>query len=588
MDLSASMIVDIKTPPKITAFKTRHPSVWVPDSRSTACFLCKQEFYLLRRKHHCRICNRIFCHECSDNYDTPISYLSKPNENVKMCNNCYSNQMEAKSVESIIIALAAMPLTMVEKWKCRLISNKWNTAWKHFSEIRHIQYKIPYKGYNKLERLWLGAHRNEFFKHNRLSIVDAIVTKNKPKKRTSKIKTPCKYLMCSSQCVEKYTDADVLEMITQGIQPKQYKKWMIPWIVMQGNVSVSIEGMMECKILNNYKLRDYTLQNLPHAKRIKFNKMCKLFATINKIIQYKDIETRKKIKKKLFEDNIVVEYPYSKELILDLMIENITDIDSNSKPVIIPFLMSDNTVRNILIKSEDVRNDRLAQVTLMWISKLSGIPVSTYKVIPTGPSSGWIELLENCTTLYDIKYNRETTIMNYIMDHNQHKTAFEIKKKFIRSVAVSCVLSYILGLGDRHLENILVSQSGELLHIDFGFLFGDDPHGFTPTEMRITRQTLNAIGGLQSNSFRYFSEQCEEIYSKVRKAAPLWYALFRHRGEEQAHKWVATRLIPGEFDSETKIVDIVHRNTSTSLIQQILDTTRMVKKSLSSKLRGKH
>jgi len=48
-----------------------------------------------------------------------------------------------------------------------------------------------------------------------------------------------------------------------------------------------------------------------------------------------------------------------------------------------------------------------------------------------------------------------------------------IKNKFIRNYATLSVASYILGVGDRHLENFLVStNTGEVIPIDFGYSFG--------------------------------------------------------------------------------------------------------------------
>ena len=42
----------------------------------------------------------------------------------------------------------------------------------------------------------------------------------------------------------------------------------------------------------------------------------------------------------------------------------------------------------------------------------------------------------------------------------------------MRSVATSSMIGYILGLGDRHLSNILIDcETAELVHIDFGIAF---------------------------------------------------------------------------------------------------------------------
>jgi ataxia telangiectasia mutated family protein len=44
--------------------------------------------------------------------------------------------------------------------------------------------------------------------------------------------------------------------------------------------------------------------------------------------------------------------------------------------------------------------------------------------------------------------------------------------KYTRSVAVNSIVGHFLGIGDRHLSNILIHQkSGEVVHIDFGFVF---------------------------------------------------------------------------------------------------------------------
>lgn len=48
-------------------------------------------------------------------------------------------------------------------------------------------------------------------------------------------------------------------------------------------------------------------------------------------------------------------------------------------------------------------------------------------------------------------------------------TSIELKYDLIYSVATSSMIGYILGLGDRHIHNILIDQStAEVIHIDLG------------------------------------------------------------------------------------------------------------------------
>jgi len=44
--------------------------------------------------------------------------------------------------------------------------------------------------------------------------------------------------------------------------------------------------------------------------------------------------------------------------------------------------------------------------------------------------------------------------------------------RYIRTAAVMSIMGFILGLGDRHGENInLDSSSGDIVHVDFNCLF---------------------------------------------------------------------------------------------------------------------
>lgn len=117
------------------------------------------------------------------------------------------------------------------------------------------------------------------------------------------------------------------------------------------------------------------------------------------------------------------------------------------------------------------------------------------------------------------------TIQNFLKKFNPDpREPYEISAKamdtFVKSTAASCVVTYILGIGDRHLDNIMVTKQGQLFHIDFGFIFGQDPKPLPPP-FRFTREMADGMGGESSEMYAKFKGYCCQAYNWLRKSANL-------------------------------------------------------------------
>ncbi|KAG0341867.1 Serine/threonine-protein kinase smg1 [Podila horticola] len=89
---------------------------------------------------------------------------------------------------------------------------------------------------------------------------------------------------------------------------------------------------------------------------------------------------------------------------------------------------------------------------------------------------------------------------------------------FARSTAVMSMIGYVIGLGDRHLDNILIDfTTGDLVHIDYNVCFEKGKRLRVPevVPFRLTRNILTSFGvtGVEGN----FRVGCEQTMKVMRK-----------------------------------------------------------------------
>ena len=81
-----------------------------------------------------------------------------------------------------------------------------------------------------------------------------------------------------------------------------------------------------------------------------------------------------------------------------------------------------------------------------------------------------------------------------------HDAFLEMRAKYGASIAASSICGYVAGVGDRHLQNILLDvQSGSAVHIDFGYAFGTATAVLPIPELVPFRVTDGLLDGLSPN-----------------------------------------------------------------------------------------
>ncbi|XP_049301044.1 uncharacterized protein LOC125774823 isoform X2 [Anopheles funestus] len=97
--------------------------LWVPDHAVTRCTTCQTEFWLGRRKHHCRSCGQIFCADCSEfTAHLPEERLYQP---VRLCGPCYQriSSMTVPATSSSAAVAGSLTLTSSATHSGSLASN---------------------------------------------------------------------------------------------------------------------------------------------------------------------------------------------------------------------------------------------------------------------------------------------------------------------------------------------------------------------------------------------------------------------------------------------------------------------------------
>lgn len=232
-----------------------------------------------------------------------------------------------------------------------------------------------------------------------------------------------------------------------------------------------------------------------------------------------------------------------------------------------------------MFKREDVRKDQIVLnvIKLMdtIIKKELGfdLKVLTYRVVPTSSNDGLIEMVPNSKTLFEIL--KSGKIHQHLVNFNGQVQVDNLLTTYMRSLAAWTVITYLLGVGDRHMDNIMITHSGILFHIDYGFVLGKDPKPLAPY-IRMNESMIEGMGGRDSSHYTDFKELCADVFLVLRRHISLFFNLLLVMAKadppvtdlifdaKYLEEQLSKRFLPGQTESEARTtIQLLVQNTDT-------------------------
>jgi len=122
-------------------------------------------------------------------------------------------------------------------------------------------------------------------------------------------------------------------------------------------------------------------------------------------------------------------------------------------------------------------------------------------------------------------------------------TWFEKRLRYSRSLATSSMVGFVIGLGDRHLQNILIDeQSADVVHIDLGVAFDQGRALPVPETVpfRLTRDMVDGLGITGTEGV--FRRCCEETMKVLRGNASSLMTILQVFLHDPLYQWTLSPL----------------------------------------------
>jgi hypothetical protein len=336
----------------------------------------------------------------------------------------------------------------------------------------------------------------------------------------------------------------------------------------------------EAHYLDSLKIKTIGTQNFINFVKMYYGS--KMFNEVNKMEQ----EISKLVAKNYYDMNFPFLFPlnFNYEIV---SIESIKEISSKTKPLLITAIVQKKqaivvtnlnleTVQFIIKNDASLRKEKIISCIISILQhklyqQANKGRIEMFETIPTftiamiSQNIGVIEFIPNSPTLRAINQSGKS-LQNYVLDNCGSEAVNLVKKRFLQSLAISSCFSYILGIGDRHLDNIMVNEKGQIFHIDYGYLMNNPITSVTSSpNIKVTSAMIDFLGGPNSRFYAEFKQYVISVYDIIRLYKNIILNYYELIGKEGFIEWsVFKEKLENRFMIGLKCQDV-----EISLIKQI-------------------